>query len=506
MSRRTGVLLHPTSLDSPFLIGDLGPSAHRLIDWLARSKVRAWQILPLCPPDQEGSPYSSRSAFACDPLLLSLTQLMRDGLLREDELTDLKTFAQTLPSNRSNRIHAQRVHGPLIELAVTRWLEQEGEQSPTFQRFRDQNQDWLEDVALFEKISELHQNAPWWTWPSQLRDRSLKALDTLRHRYADEITRFCVVQYLIDQQWRALKEHCATQNIEIIGDMPIYVDHNSADVWAHSHLFDLVETPQKKGQARVIAGVPPDAFSDVGQRWGNPIYRWDRMKEEGYAWWIKRLTRALCLTDTVRIDHFRALSSYWEIPASAPDARVGQWVEGPGLEFFEALKRQLGHHLPLIAEDLGLIDEPVRELLRATGLPGMKVLQFAFGGGSDQVYLPHLHTTQSVVYTGTHDNNTTRGWWESLDPHTRSHLHAYLPSIQQEGAVWSLIRTAIASVADLAIIPIQDLLNLDQQARMNQPGTAQGNWSWRLEKNSLSHELADSFAHLNQLYGRGISS
>lgn len=503
--RRSGVLLHPTSLNTPFCLGDLGPAAYAWVDWLAQAGVGAWQILPLSPPDEGGSPYSSRSAFACDPLLLSLKALNHEGLIQADELRTLTAQVQQRGAQGSDRAGARALHVPLIDRAVTRWLEREGVGAEPLKAFRQEQRYWIEDAALFELLSALHNGAPWWTWPAPLRDRSPKALKELRATHRDALTRYCVTQLLVHQQWTTLKSYCGERGIELIGDMPIYVDHNSADVWAHPELFELIESPKRRGEARVIAGVPPDAFSEVGQRWGNPIYRWDRMKEEGYSWWVARISRALSLTELVRIDHFRALSAYWEIPASAPDARTGQWVEGPGMSFFEALQAQLGAQLPLIAEDLGLIDEPVRALLHATGLPGMKVLQFAFGDGPENLYLPHAHIERCVVYTGTHDNETTRGWWDGLSEEVRGHVRAYLPSVQQEGAAWSLVRAALSSVAELAIIPIQDLLNLDNSARMNQPGTSTGNWSWRLGAEPLSEELAQSLAQLNALYGRRSS-
>jgi len=501
--RRSGVLLHPTSLFNPFCVGDLGPAAHAWVDWLAEAEVSAWQLLPLSPPDEGGSPYSSRSAFACDPLLLSLSAFMSDGLLTEGELHDVKQAVQQRGGQRSDRAGARALHTPLIERAVSRWLAREGADAPALQRFCRAQRAWIEDAALFELISARQENRPWWTWPAPLRDRRPDALAKLRATHQNELTRYYVTQLLIQEQWDALKRHCATLDISLIGDMPIYVDHNSADVWSHPSLFDLIEGPQRRGEARVVAGVPPDAFSDVGQRWGNPIYRWDRMEADGYRWWVARLTRALSLTDLVRIDHFRALSAYWEIPSESPDARTGRWVEGPGQGFFDVLRAQLGPELPLIAEDLGLIDEPVRALLRSVELPGMKVLQFAFGDGPENLYLPHNHVANSVVYTGTHDNETTRGWWEGLDEGTREDVRAYIPNIEREGAAWGLTRTALASVAELAIIPLQDLLNLDNRSRMNQPGSTEGNWSWRLTDEPLSQELAQSLAQLNRLYGRG---
>jgi len=500
--RKSGVLLHPTSLHSPFMIGDIGVSAMAFVDWLARAKVGAWQLLPLSPPDEGGSPYSSRSAFACDPLLICLQSLSDQGLLSESELSELSLEAAELPQGQSYRDAAQARHGLLLQRAVERWLARGAQAQAELQSFRERAE-WLGDAALFEVIGALQGGAPWWRWPAGLRDRAPRSLKQVKARRSDELERYEVIQLLFDQQWRALKARCAERGVELIGDMPIYVDHNSADVWAHPQLFALIEDKAShRGEARFIAGVPPDAFSEVGQRWGNPLYRWDRMKASGYSWWIARLSRALELTDRVRIDHFRALSAYWEIPASSVDARQGRWVEGPGLEFFDALRAALGDELPLIAEDLGLIDEPVRALLEATGLPGMKVLQFAFGDGPDNLYLPHRHVERSVVYTGTHDNNTTRGWWEGLDDGLRHHVSSYLKHIERDGPTWGLVRAALASVASLAIIPAQDLLNLDQGARMNSPGIAEGNWRWRLRPDELSEALASSFCEMNQLYGR----
>ncbi|MEZ4474526.1 MAG: 4-alpha-glucanotransferase [bacterium] len=360
--------------------------------------------------------------------------------------------------------------------------------------FRGQHP-WLADAALFRALHDAHHGLPWWTWPAALRDRDPKALARAVDENRLQIQRFEAIQYFFDRQWAALRAACADRGVGFIGDLPIYVDADSADVWAHRHLFEV----DAAGQRTRVAGVPPDGFSATGQLWGNPLYRWQASAAEDHAWWRARLGRALGLTDRVRIDHFRAFSAYWAVPADAPDARTGAWEPGPGQAFFDRMSQAFGPELPVIAEDLGVIDDGVKALLASSGLPGMHVLQFAFGGEADNWYLPHNHRKNGVVYPGTHDNDTTLGWWLAAEPHVQDHVRRYF-GVSGHDLVWDVIRAALASVCDTAILAAQDTLALDGSARMNTPAQGLGNWSWRLWPGQLGD--AGRLRDLNGLYGR----
>ena len=485
--RRAGILLHPTSLPGPHGIGALGDAAYRFLDWLTEAKMSCWQILPLVPPGAGDSPYSSASAFAISPWLLDLEHLRRDGLL--DDSGD--PFG---PSNRVDFAAMRAFKSPKLQAAAARLLDGHALRGE-LEAFRD-NHPWLADFALFEAIRVQQDQAPWWDWPTPLRDRDAKALAEARAELSTAIAQIEALQFLVDRQWRALKAACNSRGVLLIGDLPIYVDGNSADVWSNRDLFAL----DANGRSTQVAGVPPDAFSQTGQLWGNPLYRWDRLAQTGYAWWIERIRRAISLTDRVRIDHFRAFSAYWSVPADAEDARGGHWVEGPKMAFFNAVRDALGD-LPILAEDLGVVDDGVIDLLEATKLPGMKVLQFAFGGKADNFYLPHNHTVTSVVYTGTHDNDTTLGWWLKAPEHEQDHVRRYF-SVNGHDVVWDLIRAAIGSVAETAIVPMQDTLALGTEARMNTPSVGSGNWGWRLLDDQLRHDVADRLRGLVELYHR----
>jgi 4-alpha-glucanotransferase len=489
--RVAGVLLHPTSLPGPHGIGDLGDGARRFVAWLAEAGMRRWQVLPLVPPGAGNSPYSTGSAFSGNPWLVDLVDLAGQGLLEMDALAPDGAL-------RADRVDYEAVRafkGPRLDRAAQRLLEKRDHPLQAhLERFRSEHA-WVEDAALFSAVRQ-REGRPWWEWPADLRDREPDALRAARRALGDEIERWIVVQSFFDRQWRALRDVATAADVKLIGDVPIYVDADSADVWTHRRLFDL----DPDGRRRAVAGVPPDAFSEVGQLWGNPLYRWDRLAAEGYGWWVERLSRALWQTDFVRIDHFRGFAAYWSVPADAPDARTGEWVEGPGLALFEALRAALGP-LPVIAEDLGDIDAPVRHLLAQTGFPGMKVLQFAFGGEADNVYLPHHHLKRSVVYTGTHDNDTTRGWWNHAEERVRDHVRRYF-GVDGHDVVWDFIRAAMASVADAAVVPAQDVLGLGREARMNTPAVAFGNWSWRMGEGALRPEMAARLRHLAVLYDR----
>lgn len=482
--RAAGLLLHPSSLPGPDGHGALGPSARRFVDYLRSTGARLWQVLPLVPPGAGDSPYSSASAFAGNPMLIDLDDLVRDGLLEASELGIRDQGSSQLDFSRAHAIKR-----PLLLRAASRVPDEEllefAARAP-----------WADIYATFVAIRQAHGGAPYWTWPLALRRREATALSVAKAALRDEIRAELALQLLFDRQWSALRAYAAAAEVRLIGDMPIYVDADSADVWAAQDLFLLDED----GRAPFVSGVPPDAFSDSGQLWGNPLYRWDRMAADDFRWWAARLGRVFEQTDFVRIDHFRAFSAYWEIPAGSPDARQGRWVDGPGLSFFEALRRHLGH-MAILAEDLGVIDDAVRHLLRAAGLPGMKVLQFAFGNDAENPYLPHHHSPEGVVYTGTHDNDTTAGYWRSAPEEVRDHVRRYF-GVNGHDAVWDFIRAALGSVATFAIIPMQDLLGLGTEARMNRPSVASGNWSWRLTNDQLRDDVASRFRALVELYGR----
>lgn len=495
-TRRAGVLLHPTSLPGPYGIGDLGAGAGAFIEWLAHTGCTSWQVLPLVPPGAGNSPYSSWSAFAGNPLLIDLIDLARAGLLTEGEIEPPHALRE-----RRERVDFGAVLAykrPRLDAAADR-LRRDANHPwhGELAAFRAAN-DWLPETALFAALKAAHGDQAWWDWPAPLRDRDPEALAAAREQHADAIERVEVIQYLFQRQWDRLRGVCQRHGIELIGDLPIYVDGDSADVWANRDLFAL----EADGRPAMVSGVPPDAFSATGQLWGNPLYRWDRLAADGYAWWIARLRRVLSLTDRVRIDHFRAFSAYWAIPASSRDARSGKWVKGPGRAVFDAFEGAFGRPLPIIAEDLGDIDQPVRDLLASTGLPGMKVLQFAFGDKSDNLYLPHNHRPDAVVYTGTHDNDTTLGWWLAASEKVRHHVRIYF-RIDGNDVVWDLIRAAYASPCALAIVPMQDVLALDSKGRMNTPSVAEGNWGWRVRADQLHRAHADRLRGLAALFGRG---
>ncbi|MCA9544953.1 MAG: 4-alpha-glucanotransferase, partial [Myxococcales bacterium] len=489
--RRCGVLLHPTSLPGPHGIGDLGAECHRFIEWMASADVRTWQVLPLVPPGAGNSPYSSWSAFAANPMLIDLRQLARDGLLSEADVAGVVGRPERVDWAAAFAFKPPRLAKAAQALLAGHPLKAE------LDAWRAAEASWVEDAALFGALRVATGFTPWWTWPAALRKHQPKAVAKARAEHQAAVDEQVALQFLFHRQWAQVRAACAAQDIQILGDLPIYVDADSADVWANQGLFQL----DKDGQRKQVAGVPPDAFSETGQLWGNPLYAWDAMAKDGYRWWIARMQRAMALHDQVRIDHFRAFSAYWAVPADAEDARAGAWVDGPGVAVFDALRAALGD-LPIVAEDLGVVDDGVIALLQAADLPGMKVLQFAFGATSDNLYLPHNHPVRSVVYPGTHDNNTTLGWWQTADEHVKHHVRVYY-SVSGDDIVWDLIKSAIASPAELAVIAAQDLLNLDGDARMNTPAIPEGNWGWRLAHVPLPDHVTGRLRFLVQLYGRG---
>jgi 4-alpha-glucanotransferase len=458
----------------------VGAPARDLVDWLARAGQSVWQILPLVAVDEGGSPYNGLSAMAGNPLLIDPAALREEGLLDDRELEGAPPmeghvdFAALVPWKDGL---LQRAHRRLRDgghPALRRALEE----------YRERHRDWLEDYALVRALRERHRGVPWTEWPPELRDRHPAALEAARREDAEEVERRAFLQLLFDRQWSRLREHARARGVRIMGDLPIFVAHDSADVWAHRELFSLDET----GRPRVVSGVPPDYFSESGQRWGNPLYRWDVMREHGYEWWTARIRRTLEWVDLLRVDHFRGFEAYWEIPAEEETARNGEWRKGPGAELFRALGARLGE-LPLVAEDLGLITPEVEALRDELGFPGMRVVQFAFDGDPENPHLPDNYPRTVVAYPGTHDNDTTAGWWRSASEEERA---AALAKAGPGGEPihWRLLRAVLRSRADLAVVPAQDLLGLGSEARMNTPGTPAGNWSWRLAPGLLTPELA----------------
>ncbi len=490
--RRSGVLLHPTSLPGPFGLGELGPHAIRWVDWLANAGQGVWQVLPLGPTGYGDSPYQSFSSFAGNPYLISLERLRDEGWLTFDDLAH-----DTFEPDRVD-------FGPVISFrldalgrAARVWeAKASDEERSTFDAYCAAAASWLDDFTLFMALKEAHGGRAWADWDPPLRDREAAALAAARLDHAEAIRRHALWQYWFDRHWSDVRAHANASGIAVLGDLPIFVAYDSADTWSDQRLFHLDDV----GQPTVIAGVPPDYFSATGQRWGNPLYRWDRHEESGYTWWQARVRRSFELVDMLRIDHFRGFEAYWAIPASEPTAVKGNWVPGPGQPLFDALRAALGE-LPIVAEDLGVITPGVERLRDANGLPGMKVLQFAFAADASDPYLPHNYPANSVVYTGTHDNDTTAGWYAQAPEKERDHVRRYLAR-DDDNLPWDLWRLAQTSVADTAIAPLQDLLGLGPDARMNVPGAASGNWGWRFTWDDLPDWLVGQVRAVAELYGR----
>ncbi len=481
--RRAGVLLHPTSLPCGEELGELGSDAFRFIEFLQAAGFTVWQVLPLGPTHGDLSPYMSPSVHAGNPDMISLQQLRECGWLVED--IDVSGDSQ------------QRRH-KLLCAALQGFEASAREQDRlAFGAFQEKHKLWLDDFAIYQSLSRKYQGLPWTEWPSGLRDRDSQALNEAHIELAGEIEQACFEQFVFYSQWLEIKQYANERGILLFGDMPIFVAHDSADVWAGREYFDLDE----EGHPLTVAGVPPDYFSETGQLWGNPHYLWSRMAEDGYQWWITRLRTALDIFDVVRIDHFRGFEAYWEIDAKAETAIDGHWVKGPGEDLFKALNKAFPY-LPLVAEDLGVITPEVEQLRDHYGLPGMKILQFAFDGSSGNPYLPHNHSVNSVVYTGTHDNNTSLGWYDELDEDTQNYMRDYLGAKEDASIPQLMTNTALSSPARLAMIPMQDLLGLDGEARMNVPAEAADNWRWRFQWDQVPSELAGQLAHVVKLYGR----
>lgn len=489
--REGGVLLHVTSLPGPFGIGDLGPTAYEWIDHLSEARVQWWQILPLNPTAEGNSPYQSPSAFAGNPLLISPELLIADKLLAPDEMPALRC------RSRVDFASARRSKERLLKSAFEEFR-RGGDSSlrAKFNRFCEDNI-WLTDFARFMAFAQRMPGKRWTDWPRGIRDRDANALSKIDSEFRDAIEFHRFVQFIFFRQLAALRQHAHKRGVGLLGDVPIFVAHHSADVWANRQLFQL----NRNGRPIAVAGVPPDAFAADGQCWNNPLYDWAAMAEEDYAWWTARMAAALTQTDAARLDHFRGFEAYWRIPAGKL-ATAGRWVAGPGGALFERLTARLGS-LPVIAEDLGVITPAVERLRDEFNLPGMRVLQFGFGGLTDSIHLPHRVVQASVVYTGTHDNDTTAGWFKTLNEHEKARLVRYAGSADaRRDPAWAMIRMAWASTAGLAIIPAQDLMNLPSKARMNTPGTTEGNWEWRLRSLKAVEAGLSRLSELSVTYAR----
>jgi 4-alpha-glucanotransferase len=482
------VLLHPTALPATPGNGDFGHEAYRFIEFLAASGISVWQTLPLGPTHEDGSPYQCLSVHAGNSLFISLDWLKDRGWLAQAPDID----SDTSPAHYRKECLQQAWHG-FQEL-------QDQELKQEYQDFIEAKSAWLDEYALFMAIRRHHEHSHWLEWPEPLRDRHTNALNMARQTLRNEIDQTRFEQFVFFRQWHELRGYARQHGIQLFGDMPIFVSHDSAEVWAHREYFAINE----HGQALTVAGVPPDYFSETGQRWGNPHYHWARMQEDGFQWWLERMQTQLELFDLVRIDHFRGFESCWEIPAESETAIDGHWVKAPGEALLNALFNRF-HNLPLIAEDLGTITPEVTALLQQFNLPGMKVLQFAFDGDPDNLYLPHNHIQNCVVYTGTHDNDTTLGWHHTLSPEQQGYLHEYLNHPEEE-MPWPMVRSALQSVAQLAVVPLQDILALNSEHRFNTPGTIENNWQWRFNWEQVPHDLPQRLHRMVEIYGRKITS
>lgn len=500
--RRCGVLLHPSSLPGPSGIGELGEEAFAFLDWLQSTGCTVWQVLPLVPPGrkggEDGSPYAGVDANCGNTLLISLEELVKDGLL---EVSDLPA---PVPLGRVDFDAVARLKDTLIAKAARNLVNSTGAFREELDRFREDPRisSWLEEAALFAAIDNAIDAKHWWEWPEDLRDRNPTALDAARTEHQSFISQFIAEQFLFQRQWQALHRHANSLGIRIVGDMPIYVGGHSGDVWANRRMFEL---NPKTGAPAMVSGVPPDAFSETGQLWGSPLYNWQEMAKDNYSWWANRMRRAFELYDEFRIDHFRGLAGYWAVDAEASTAMDGKWLVGPGESFFSAIRDAVGK-VDIIAEDLGVITSDVVSLRKNINAPGMAVLQFAFGGDAMNPHLPHNHEVDQVVYSGTHDNDTVVGWWRKAGKAEREHVRQYMRFKSDSDVHWEFIKCAVSSVALTAIIPMQDVLGLGDEARMNTPATQAGNWGWRVgepgifsELESEKSQLRECLKHFNRL-------
>ncbi len=494
--RSSGILLHPSSFPSRFGMGDLGTSAYEFIDFLQASNYKYWQVLPLGPTGYGNSPYMCYSAMAGNPLLISPEKLVDEKLLSGADFVDLPVFAP-------DKVDFESANLTKISLLNKAYDNFRARATPVqkqgFDAFCQSKADWLNNYALFMALKDAQDSNSWNLWSAELAHRTPSALAQAEQELAEEITYYKFVQYLFFDQWSELKLYANTHGVEIIGDIPIYVAHDSADVWANPDIFCLDE---ETGGVKLMAGVPPDYFSETGQLWGNPVYNWENLQKQDFQWWVKRFQVMLDYVDIIRIDHFRGFEAYWAVPQGEETAINGEWLKGPGEILFTTIRQKLGK-LPVLAEDLGLITPEVEALRDKFEFPGMKVLHFAFGSDAGNPFLPFNYRHNAVVYTGTHDNDTTLGWFNTANDYEKQNLQLYLGGVSSDCVHWDLIRLALSSIANQAIIPLQDVLGLGTEARMNYPGTATGNWEWRYQSDVLTSELSDRLANLNRIYGRG---
>ena len=488
--RKSGILMHITSLPGPYGVGTLGKSAYAFLEFLHKSGQQSWQMLPLTPTGYGDSPYQSCSAYAGNPYLIDLDTLVRQHLLTKEELLGVDWGVDEGHVD-FGRLYNGRT--PILKLAYSRFRNDRA-----LNAFIKKNASWLEDFALYMALKETHGYAPWFQWEKKLKFRDPETLEEQKQLLEEPMRFYCFVQYMFYRQWNALRKKAGEYGIELIGDVPIYVPYDSVEVWKDPQLFRLDETLTPTD----VAGCPPDAFTADGQLWGNPLYRWDVMKENGFQWWIDRLGAAGKLFDVVRLDHFRGFEAYWSVPYGDENARAGKWVKGPGMDFVNALKEKLPE-LNFIAEDLGYLTQEVIDLRDESGYPGMKVLEFAFDSKEPSEYRPHTYTANTVCYTGTHDNMTMRQWFEEASDEAVKVAVDYMALTKKEGYVWGTIRTAMSSVSERAIVQMQDYLNLGGEARMNFPGKPSGNWTWRAKKGFTSNGLAAKILELTNRYDRG---
>lgn len=486
--RAGGILLHPISLPSPHGIGDLGQAAYRWLAWLGESGCALWQMLPLGPPGYSESPYQSYSSFAGNPLLISLDALVEDGLLTQQDLhprpefqPDRIAYNDVMPFKYAAlALAAERFFGGANDALMQ-----------AYEAYEHENRDWLDDFVLFMALKEVHDGLPWTAWEAELVTRQPDAIARAAQDGASVLDKYRFHQFIFSRQWQSLRQGARAAGVKLIGDLPIYVAHDSVDTWVYPELFQLDE----RGMPTHVAGVPPDYFSPTGQRWGNPLYRWERMQANDFQWWIRRFRAVLNRVDLVRFDHFLGLNRYWQIPAANSTAEQGTWQPAPGAQLLSTLRDVLGE-LPIIVEDLGLVTPEVEALRDRFGLPGMKILQFAFDGGSENPFLPDNYAPNCVAYTGTHDNETACGWYENAPEYIRDHFRRYTGSDGTHVA-WDMIRTIWQSKADRTLAQMQDLLELGNEARMNVPGTSSGNWCWRVQESQLTQQLAEKVRELN---------
>lgn len=491
--RSSGVLLHPSSLPGRFGIGSLGKESFAFIDFLVESKQTYWQLLPLGPTGYGDSPYQCFSSLAGNPNLIDLDTMVSDGYLKPEDLMDIPAF----PEDQVDYSWVQFYKKQKLQTAFTRFRNNSREDFPTYEDFIRANSFWLDDYALFTAIKQHHNQVSWVDWASEYRNRDEAKLKEFMRTHRDEIEYEKYIQFLFFDQWNRVKQYANSRGVQIIGDIPIYVSFDSVEAWTRPDIFQFDED---KKPIRV-AGVPPDYFSETGQLWGNPVYNWDYLRATNFEWWKERIRGNLALYDVFRIDHFRGFAAYWAVPFGNETAIDGEWLSCPGKELFTALQSEFGE-LPIIAEDLGLITDDVLELRDQFGFPGMKILQFAFDSDEKNNYLPHTYHSHCVVYTGTHDNNTVLGWYVGTHEENHKNVENYLGGQPAEGISRALIRMSHASVADLSIIPLQDILELDASGRMNTPGTTEGNWKWRFRREALTYELAIWLKHITRTYDR----